>query len=184
MTADSVSWASRDLARAMKWRADLEAAAKVTGLDPFLLLGIASRETWIGCPAICDKRYPGLYVGDGGHGCGLLQVDDGARNGKHGPNFDLCESYKAGRVAEADMLLVGVKILRAKFDKLKAVKPSLSGEALTRAAVAAYNTGEGNVARSLSLGRDPDATTALGNYGADVIARAAFFRNHFGVSNG
>jgi len=49
----------------------------------------------------------------------------------------------------------------------------LTGQALRAAATAAYNTGAGNVKKSLAAGKSPDATTAGGKYGASVLARAA-----------
>ena len=45
-----------------------------------------------------------------------------------------------------------------------------------RAIAAAYNTGEGNVSRSLANGRDPDSTTTGRNYGSDVLARMEVFK--------
>lgn len=53
----------------------------------------------------------------------------------------------------------------------------LSGNALTAAALAAYNTGQGNVLVSVAMGLDPDTTTAPGptkspDYSSDVLRRA------------
>lgn len=47
----------------------------------------------------------------------------------------------------------------------------LTGDALARATIAAYNTGEGNVLLSLACGKAPDLTTTRGNYGATVVSQ-------------
>lgn len=48
----------------------------------------------------------------------------------------------------------------------------LTGEALLRAAVAAYNTGVLNVLYSLATGRSEDLTTAHGDYSEWIVSRA------------
>jgi hypothetical protein len=45
-----------------------------------------------------------------------------------------------------------------------------------RAAVAAYNTGPGNVEKSIKAGRDVDSSTAGHDYSKDVFSRAAWFK--------
>jgi Transglycosylase SLT domain len=49
----------------------------------------------------------------------------------------------------------------------------LDGDALTAAALAAYNTGAANVLMALAAGKSPDTTTTGGNYAGDVIAKAS-----------
>jgi soluble lytic murein transglycosylase-like protein len=52
----------------------------------------------------------------------------------------------------------------------------LPAEKQLQAAIASYNTGPGNVDRSLNKGRDVDSTTAGHDYSADVLSRAAWFK--------
>ena len=46
------------------------------------------------------------------------------------------------------------------------------------ASLAAYNTGGGNVVKSIKAGMDADSTTAGGDYSRDVLGRASFFKEH------
>lgn len=55
---------------------------------------------------------------------------------------------------------------------LKDPRP-LRGTQLVRSAIASYNTGAGNVLKSVAMGLDPDVTTAHKNYSADVLRRAS-----------
>ena len=57
----------------------------------------------------------------------------------------------------------------------------LKGDLLTRAAVAAYNTGEGNVLMSVAAGVEPDATSTGGDYGESVLASALDYVTRFAV---
>lgn len=75
--------------------------------------------------------------------------------------------------------------------KVRGVRPGkypdprpLSGDMLVKATIAAYNTGEGNVLRSVAVGVDPDITTATHkgggkDYGRDVMARLASMLSKF-----
>lgn len=55
----------------------------------------------------------------------------------------------------------------------------LVGDALIHAGIAAYNTGWGNVRKSLDAGASPDRTTAHGIYGKTVMDYAAQFKDRF-----
>jgi hypothetical protein len=79
-------------------------------------------------------------------------------------------------------ILYGAKVLHGKLKFLARAGPELSPADLLRAGIAAYNAGEGNILRVL---RDPsrgiqhiDDPTAHRNYSADVLVRAAWFKNH------
>jgi hypothetical protein len=69
--------------------------------------------------------------------------------------------------------LKGAEVLNGK--RLFLSRGGVSGPLLTRASVAAYNHGEGNVIRSIRNGQDVDSGTAHNDYSADVLARAAVF---------
>ncbi len=55
----------------------------------------------------------------------------------------------------------------------------LAGEALVRATLAAYNTGEANALRSLAVGLDPDTTTTGANYASNAISSALKYAASF-----
>jgi membrane-bound lytic murein transglycosylase MltF len=153
-----------DLCRQMK---DLVvAAASAHDWDPSIIAGIISRESRFGL--ILD---PDL-TGDGGHGHGLMQIDDRsfgdwlAANDWRDPAVNIPQ---------------GVRILTGKYNYLadKGALDGLSDTDAQRAAIAAYNCGEGNVLNVLKDGDDIDSRTAGGDYSADVLARAAAFKEIF-----
>jgi peptidoglycan hydrolase-like protein with peptidoglycan-binding domain len=120
-----------------------------------VLLAIASRET--------NMRN---VVGDGGHGRGLFQIDDrshGAwlrRHGAGGPGG--IPPVAAAADYAAQLLKDNLAFGRSK---------GLSGDALFRFALSAYNAGAGGAWRGLQERGDSDARTAHGNYGRDVLER-------------
>lgn len=131
----------------------VQAAAKKYNLDPALLFAVMSRETG------------GRNIkGDGGHGRGLMQIDDRS----WGPWL---ASHNGG-MDPASNIMKGAEILRANLDTFKGN---------TKAALAAYNAGPGNVQKALRNGRDPDSVTTGHNYGSDVLKRMNQFK---GVSTG
>jgi hypothetical protein len=73
--------------------------------------------------------------------------------------------------------LYGMKVLTDNRNFI-AKKTSLQGEALLRAAVAAYNCGAGNVLKAIQKGRDVDFFTAHRDYSKDVFNRAGFYMLH------
>lgn len=129
-----------------------------------LLLAIASRETHFRNVA-----------GDGGHGRGVFQIDDRShgewlgRNGAGAPGAVPSVEDAAGYAAE---ILAG----NLAYGRSK----GLAGEELLRFAVSAYNAGAGGAWRGLAERRDPDARTAHGNYGKDVLERMALIRRFLG----
>ena len=58
----------------------------------------------------------------------------------------------------------------------------LSGDDLTAAALAAYNTGAANVLMAIAAGKSPDTTTTGGNYAGDVLAKAATAASTYSAS--
>jgi hypothetical protein len=95
------------------------------------------------------------------HGFGIMQVDVGT-------DSDFCAHWTADQVEGS--IQRGVKILSGK-------RTQLAAKSITdlKAMAAAYNTGAGNVIRSLANGVDADHTTTGRDYGSDVIARMAVF---------
>ena len=129
-----------------------------------LLLAIASRETHFRNVA-----------GDGGHGRGVFQIDDRShgewlrRHGAGAPGA--VPSVEDAADYAADILAGNLAYGRSK---------GLTGDALLRFSVAAYNAGAGGAWRGLTEKGDPDARTAHGNYGKDVLERMALIRGFLG----
>ena len=138
------------------WLPLFEAAAQTHSFEVELLLAIGSRETNL--RNIKGDFYNGIY-----HGYGIMQVDIGTD-----PAF--CASWTEARVQES--IERGTEILAEK-------RAYLADKGITdpKAIAAAYNTGQGNVVRSIGAGKDPDSTTSGHYYGSDVLARMAIFKN-------
>ncbi len=153
-------WTEADLkaqlshATAQGWIAHFQGAASKYQFPLELLLAIASRETNI--RNIKGDFRDGIY-----HGYGVMQVDIGTA-----PEF--CKAWTETDIEGS--VDNGTKILNGK-------RQFLAGKQITalQAIAAAYNTGEGNVLRSVTAHQDPDHTTTGGDYGKDVLARMAVF---------
>ena len=136
-------------------------------IDPALLLAMAHRES-----AMRN------IVGDGGHGRGIVQIDDrfhgdwlkehkGCLSGSFDARFD--SALPAGRVPTlAAGMSKACELLHQNvaFAKQNGVP---DGKRL-RFAVAAYNCGPGNAIKGFRDG-DVDKLTTGGNYASDVLAR-------------
>lgn len=156
------NWTEADLQSEMQnaissgWMPHFEAAAQAHGFPVELLLAIASRET--NMRNIKADRRDGVY-----HGYGVMQVDIGTD-----PGF--CNNWTPEDIQSS--IECGAKVLARKRDYLAS-----KGITDLAAIAAAYNTGEGNVVRSIASGAHFDQTTTGGNYGRDVLARMdVFFR--------
>ena len=140
-------------------------AAKQAGVSPYVICGIGSRESEWGLSRALDQPGPG-GKGDGGHGRGLMQIDDRwhafARNGKWAD-------------PEAN-LLYAARVLVSSRSYIKQ-RYSLTADALLRATVAGYNCGAGNVAKALKRGLDVDFYTTGRDYSKDVLSRAGWFQD-------
>lgn len=147
-----------DRARNNGWLPFFTEAARRFNFPVALLVAVASRET--------NVRN---IVGDGGHGRGIMQIDD-----RSFPDF-----ARSGRAMDPRQnILKGAEVLSGKRQFLS--RRGVSAQLLKRASVAAYNHGEGNVLRSIRNGRDVDSGTAHNDYSADVLAREAVFAELLG----
>ena len=169
------------------------AAAKLEAVDPFTVVAIGMRESRFG--AACVPPGPG-GKGDAGHGHGIMQIDDRsfadwlAANNWKDPLTNIRKgvqilkakrAFFTGRSKVAGLTDGKLVALSKDASAKRGVnagnypdpRPISSTQILARAAIAAYNTGEGNVLRSLAAGVDPDVTTAHGNYAKDVLSRIA-----------
>ncbi len=139
--------------RTRGWLAFFDEAASQFNWPVALLLAIASRESNIQ-----------NILGDGGHGRGIMQIDD-----RSFPDFANSGRWRDPR----QNILMGARVLSGKRRFL--TQNGVGGALLTRASVAAYNSGEGNVRRAIRRGLDVDTFTAHRNYSADVLGRAEVF---------
>ena len=150
------------------WVDAFEEAAAKRGFPVAVLMAIASRET--------NMRN---IIGDGGHGYGLMQIDDRSF-------ADWCKSgaWKEGAQGIAMGALVldqkRTQIEQGKGKKLKVGNTSFTGANFTDAellqiAVAAYNSGLRSY-MNFSLNGNPDKGTTGHDYSADVMNRSERFK--------
>lgn len=153
--------AREDLKRVLQWRDSAIHHGTNNNHPPELVLAIISRET------------RGLNViGDHGHGHGLMQIDN--RQSKDMAWW--CQDWVEKGMDPDAGIQKGCEILRNKRMALVRLGVQLDREEFLRAYVAAFNTGEGNVLKSVRAGLDVDTTTAFHNYSKDVLARVPVFK--------
>lgn len=134
-----------------KYQNEILAASKKYNIPPEIITGVISRET-----------NGQNILGDGGHGHGLMQIDDRF----HG---DFLRSHQNG-LDPASNIDYGTSLLRQNLDHFGGDY----GKAL-----AAYNAGIGGVERAIRNGRSADSATTGNDYGSDVLNRARNFRASF-----
>jgi hypothetical protein len=148
----SETMAKTDRNRVMARKEKFKVAALAHALPPALLAAIASRESRGG--AVLKNGF-----GDGGHGFGIMQVDD--RN-----PFPV--QHDGGPAGQAH-INQATQILANKLATVKQTFTDLSAVELLEMAVSRYNGGAGK--------RPPnsDEKTTGGDYMNDVWARARFY---------
>ncbi len=151
------------------------------GIKPSVILGLGSRESGWGLalnpqgPAgtgdTIKRRFPTQFrtgplpPDGGGFGRGLLQVD-----------FDAHEFGRTGNWKDpAANIDYGCGVLSSSLDFM-ARKTDLKDIALTRAGIAGYNCGPGNVLKAVRDGLDVDFYTFGRDYSKDVLNRAGWFQ--------
>jgi hypothetical protein len=169
--------------------------AREETISPFLITQMGYRESLWGNSTYLDKPGPGGR-GDGGHGHGLMQIDDRSwgnwlsKNRWDDPYTNV--SFAIGTILKNKInffagisrvpnLADGTWVTLSESQAAKRnVDPGdypeprpLHGDELTQAGVAAFNTGEGNVLMSLAVGLHPDFTTTPPPYATDVLGRMA-----------
>jgi len=193
--------------------AHVEAGLSRYGVSAFDLAGILARESdggWARAfihptpqpPFVVSeavlKEWLANGTGDGGHGHGLMQIDDrsfgpwlssrnwrdGLTNIRKGAEVlrDKIRFFVQGptsrglpSVSRSPITRGGVKYRvggQATDARIVPDLRPLTPERAKRAGIAAYNAGELNVLLSLGLGASPDMTTAGGDYSRWVLAHA------------
>lgn len=151
-------------------KADIVRAATEAGHHPALIAAIVSRETEaLEKFAVSPKQ--GGKMGDNGRGAGPMQIDVGSFPAWHA-------GWVAGRYSYYDAIKMGCTVLTQKQKSIASLIPEMPKELRLRAAVAAYNCGEGNVRKAFRKGKDVDVYTAHGTYSKDVLERFEFFKKH------
>lgn len=135
-------------AQLLSWRDFVNASAHEHGLESTLVFGVMQIES--------GGRN---IIGDGGHGRGLMQIDDRS-------HAQWLAAHSSGLDPESN-IDYGCAILRADIDYFK-------GD--VRAGVAAYNCGPGNAAAGQRESGNPDKYTTGGNYSTRVLEQAAQFK--------
>jgi hypothetical protein len=141
-------------------------AGETFGLDPYHLAAVCDRESGGG---IYLKPATPAGVGDGGHGRGLMQIDD-----RHHKEFCAGADWMDPRKNIAK----GAEILR---DALKEFSGDLDAEFL---GTCRYNAGLARISAALkkanadkiSRRMAADSCTTGGNYGSDVFRRRGAFK--------
>jgi hypothetical protein len=169
------NWTKVDLQREFQlaadngWIADFQQAATDYAFPVEVLVAIASRES--------DMRN---IVGDGGHGFGIMQIDD-----RSFPDWCHSGAWKdAGAGIQRGALVLDSKREQVRSGQGKNLSvggvafqgvANLADEDLLRIAVAAYNCGLWAYC-SFSQEGDPDLKSTQGDYSADTLLRASVFR--------
>lgn len=138
-----------------KYQDAIMAASKKYDVPPEIITAVMSRES-----------NGQNIVGDGGHGRGLMQIDDRS----HG---SWLASHNQG-LDPASNIDYGTSIIRQNLN-------AFGGD--YKKALAAYNAGGGNVQAAVSRGLSADAYTTGHDYGSDVLSRAQGFKKYFDGSN-
>jgi len=139
---------------------------------PEVLAGIIMRETQGGLSSLLDQPGPegrgdrdkeGRY-----HGHGLCQIDD-----RSFPEFCAGPDWKD----PTKNIEMGAWVLARKraFLAARTLSLTLPLDDLERAAIAAYNAGEGRVLKVIEQGLDVDIRTAHGNYSREVLRFADLY---------
>jgi hypothetical protein len=140
-------------------------AAEDFDIQPSVIGGVGSRESLWGL--ILNPRGP-AGTGDGGHGRGLMQIDDGAHEFARTGNW---QNPKANIRYGCDLLADNRAVLK---------REGLTGRQLLKATLASYNAGLGAVLRALDRGINVDSVTTGDDYGKDVLDRAGWFQKFAG----
>lgn len=163
---DILIWIHDNLGEAIRELTDVKYAD--TPYTEALIAGIACRETGCLIKPFVNKGYDfeticNKMIGDHGHGYGFIQIDD-----RSYPVF-LRDTPLSDYKAYLEKAILVLEEKRKYIESKGFTKDKLGEDEWLRAIVAAYNTGQGNVVKSLARGLDVDRTTYNGDYSKEVM---------------
>lgn len=159
--------AKKALPNLLRWKDSIKKEAKAINVPASLVAAIISRET-DALDRFCLPPQEGGKLGDKGYGHGPMQIDK-----RSFPEW--CTKWREGKLTTADGIAMGCTVLKQKMRSISRLVPEMPEDLRLRAAVAAYNCGEGNVRKAYRAQKSVDAYTAHANYSQDVLERAKFF---------
>jgi len=160
------------------WLPFCEQAALDHGLNPALILAIASRETNL------DPKYLRI-AGDGGNGFGLTQADRRTYaafvSSGNWKDAEKCFDFAAQKIANDKALILTSEgqTCRTRFrsgEKREFTGAQVEDADALRIAISGYNCGAMTAYYHYSKGRSSDTGTTGKDYCADVLERAALFQ--------
>jgi len=152
----------------------VEASMLWGGRTP-VLAGIMLRETRGGTlppssyVSFAESGNPASIMGDGGHGHGLMQIDD-----RSFPVFTSSEKWRDA----LENIKFGAYVLHLKTDFFERKKDTLNllhDWSIERLGIAAYNAGDGRVLQAVINGVNPDIKTTKGDYSRVVLNYAEIY---------
>lgn len=153
----SYKMAQTDLARVMKLADRFRQVGSKFDIPPAILAALASRESR--CGAALDSQ----GFGDGGNAFGIMQVDR-----RFHKLAGVGDPASFAHLEQAATIWVSFR------QQVQTKHPDWEDEFILKGAVAAYNSGVGNVQTKNGM----DIGTTGDDYGSDVIARAQFYTHH------
>jgi len=138
-------------------------SARKSGLFEALRLGASTHRLALSFVLAIASRETGIrnIEGDGGHGRGVLQIDD--------RSHEIARTTDFANAPEV-LVLYGCEMLASNIEWAKRLRPGYSPDQYLKMASSAYNCGRGGVLKALASG-DCDARTTGHDYGADVLKR-------------
>lgn len=156
----------QELEELKKYEAFVKKAAQVYSIPASVLAAIGALESRWGL-ALSPPGSAG--TGDGGHGRGLMQIDDRW----HVPFI------QSGKWVEAnENIAYGAAVLKNSIDYIGKQAQMDMSQALLRAGIAGYNCGPARALQALRQGLDVDYYTARRNYSQQILNRAGWFQLH------
>jgi hypothetical protein len=151
------------------WRFVIREACEEYGEDPFRLAACGLRESLYGWARGYEPKGDPAGTGDRGYALGFWQID----RRWHREFWNRAD--RGEPIVQARYACSILRDHRAWFVRNPSFR-SDNREKLEHAVWASYNAGPAKVARAVLMGQTPDAPTTGGDYGADVIGRAADLR--------
>jgi len=174
---DILIWIHDNLGEAIRELTDDK--YKDTPYTEALIAGMICRETGCLIKPYVNKGWDfekicRNMVGDHGHGVGFVQIDD-----RSYPIF-LRDTPITDYKAYLEKAILVLEEKRRYIESKGFNKDNLGEDIFLRAIVAAYNTGQGNVVKSLRAGKSVDRTTFNGDYSKEVMQFRYLYYDLFG----